>query len=227
MTDIVLATGVSKSYGALRPLRIERLALAQAERVALVGLDQPAAEVLTSLLTGATLPDTGEIRVFDRPTHAIDQAEDWLQSLDRFGVVTHRAPLLAGLTAIQNLALPFSLEIEPPSEQVRQQATALARDVRLPAAAWNARVGDLDAASQPRIRLARALALNPALVLLEHPGAAVDARDRLALARDIRAFLVERQVAAVVITADRQLAATVAPRVLVLDPATGRLWQIR
>jgi len=227
VTDIVLATGVSKSYGALRPLRIERLALAPAERVALVGLDQPAAEVLTSLLTGATLPDTGEIRVFDRPTHAIDQAEDWLQSLDRFGVVARRAPLLAGLAAIQNLALPFSLEIEPPSEQVRQRAIALARDVRLPDAAWNARVGDLDAASQLRIRLARALALNPALVLLEHPGAAVDARDRLPLARDIRAILVERQVAAVVIRADRQLAATVASRVLVLDPATGRLRQTR
>src|SRR5438552_17840989 len=100
--------------------------------------------------------------------------------------------MLAGLTAIQNLDLPFSLEIEPPSEQVRQRAIALARDVRLPDAAWNARVGDLDAASQLRIRLARALALNPALVLRQHSGAAVNAPDRLALSREIRQILVQR-----------------------------------
>ena len=60
-------TGVRKSYGGLRPLRIQSLAIAAGERVAMTGLDAAAAEMMVNLVTGASLPDEGEIRV--RPQH--------------------------------------------------------------------------------------------------------------------------------------------------------------
>ena len=49
--------GVSKHYGGLRPLRLAALAVGPGDRVAITGLDAPAAEILVNLLTGATLPD--------------------------------------------------------------------------------------------------------------------------------------------------------------------------
>ena len=87
---VVEIDGLSKDYRALRPLRIEHLAVAPAESVAIVGLDRAAAETLVNLVTGASLPDTGELRVFGRPTSAIAGADEWLAVIDRLD--RHRAP---------------------------------------------------------------------------------------------------------------------------------------
>ena len=59
---------MSKEYGGLRPLRIAELRVAAGERVAILGFDQPSAEVFVNLATGATLPDAGEVSVFGRAT---------------------------------------------------------------------------------------------------------------------------------------------------------------
>lgn len=214
---------VSKQYGALRPLRVEQLSLAAGDHVALLGLDQPAAEVLINLVTGATLPDTGHVRVFGRTTADISDSTDWLATLDRFGIVSERAALLEPLTVIQNLAIPFSLEIEPPPPEIVRQAAALAEEVGVVDTVWGQRVGDLDAVIRMRVRLGRALAFNPAVLLLEHPSAALPRHDVARFARDVRAVAERRGIAALTITADLDFAATVSRRMLVLEPATGRL----
>lgn len=220
---IVDLQGVSKSYGALRPLRIERLELAPGEQVAIIGPDQPAAEVLIGLITGASLPDAGAVRVFGRSTADIASGDEWLAGLDRFGIVTDRAALLEPLTVLQNLALPFSLDIEPPPEPIRARAAALGAELLLGSAAHATRAGDLDGSGRLRLRVARALAFDPALVLLEHPSASVPSRDAAAVARDIRAALLRRGAASLTVTADRAFASAIAGRVLVLDAASGRL----
>ena len=81
-------TGLSKSYAALRPLRVESLAVALRERVALGGLDAAGAELFVNLVTGAALPEEGEVRVFGQPTWQSPR-DDWLASLDA-GIVSHR-----------------------------------------------------------------------------------------------------------------------------------------
>src|SRR5581483_4999910 len=145
--------GVSKTYGGLRPLRIDELRVSAGDRVALLGLDQAMAEVLVNLITGAAVPDQGALTVFGRPTTAIAGAEEWLAVVDRFGIVSERAVLLEGLTAIQNLSLPFTVEIEPPSAEVRARASALAREAGLSEAEWDAPVGALAALSRTRLRI--------------------------------------------------------------------------
>jgi ABC-type transporter Mla maintaining outer membrane lipid asymmetry ATPase subunit MlaF len=220
---LVELQGVSKSYGALRPLRIERLDVAPGEQVAIVGPDQPAAEVLIGLITGASLPDAGAVRVFGRATAEITNGDEWLAGLDRLGIVSDRAALLEAMTVLQNLAVPFSLEIEPPPEAVRERAAALGAELLLDAPVHATRAGDLDGAGRLRLRVARALAFDPALVLLEHPSASVPPRDVTTVARDIRAALVRRGAASLTLTADRVFAGAIAGRVLVHDAASGRL----
>jgi ABC-type transporter Mla maintaining outer membrane lipid asymmetry ATPase subunit MlaF len=214
---------VSKNYGALRPLRIAELTMVAGEQLALIGLDQPAAEVLVSLITGGTLPDSGEVRVFGRSTADISNSEEWLAALDQFGIVSDRAALLEALTVIQNLALPFTLDIDPPPEDVRRLAEAIADEIRLDPAALDRRAGDLDAAARLRIRFARALALTPSLLLLEHPSASLNRTEALKVGADIRRVAEQRRLAALTLTADREFGRVVASRVLVLEPATGRL----
>jgi ABC-type transporter Mla maintaining outer membrane lipid asymmetry ATPase subunit MlaF len=217
---------VVKDYRGLRPLRIRQL-LVSAGSTAIVGVDQPMAETFVNLATGATLPDHGEVKVFGRPTSAVTDSTEWLALVDRFGIVSERAVLLNDLTVIQNLAMPFTLEIEPPPEDVRVRAEQLAVEVGLPEAAWRRPVAELDAAGHMRVRFGRALALDPAILLLEHPTAGVARDDTRRLARSIRDVAGRRGVAALTLTADRDLAEAVADRVLALDPASGLLRERR
>jgi predicted ABC-type transport system involved in lysophospholipase L1 biosynthesis ATPase subunit len=215
--------GVSKAYGGLRPLRITELRVAAGERVAILGVDQPAAEMFVNLATGATLPEAGEVRVFGRATSAIDDSTDWLATVDRFGILSERAVLLDALTPIQNLAMPFTLDIEPPPAAVRARAEALAREVGLAETTWAAPVGALDAVGRLRVRFGRAIALDPAILLLEHASAPLPRHDVAAVAAGIRAVAAARGMALVAATADETFARAVADRVLTLEPATGRL----
>ena len=228
MTETVLTiAGLSKDYHGLRPLRILQFTLIAGERIALLGFDRPSAEVFVNLVTGATLPDAGTVTLFGRPTAHIADSAEWLAIVDRFGIVSDRAVLLDHLSVIQNLALPFTLDIEPPPGEVRQRAAALASEVRIAEPAWEQRVADLDAAGHARVRLARALALNPAVLLLEHVSAGVEAGAARELAADIRGVSTERGAAVVALTADERFAGDVATRVLTLEPATGRLSERR
>src|SRR5882672_10819741 len=73
---------VQKNYHALRPLRIRSLDVREGESVALLGFDRAAAEVFVNLITAATVPDSGEVRIFGQPTTTIADADAWLSSLD-------------------------------------------------------------------------------------------------------------------------------------------------
>jgi ABC-type transporter Mla maintaining outer membrane lipid asymmetry ATPase subunit MlaF len=222
-TAILELTQVSKDYRALRPLRIERLMLNPAEHVVILGMDQIMAEVFVNLVTGAALPDRGEIKVFGQSTAAIADSTQWLSVVDRFGIVSERAVLLDGMTVIQNLAVPFTLDIEPPPDEVALRAAALANEVGLPESAWARPVGHLDTAGRSRVRLGRALALDPAVLLFEHPTAGVDQRAASALGEQIRSVASRRGAALVALSADQAFADAVAGRTLKLEAATGRL----
>jgi ABC-type lipoprotein export system ATPase subunit len=228
VTDHVLElTAVLKQYGALRPLRIERLIVSAGEQVAIIGLDQPAAETFISIITGASLPDQGSAVVFGRSTTAIVDSNDWLGTLDRFGIVSERAVFLEPLSVVQNLAVPFSLEIEPPPPEMREKAIGLAREVGLDAGIVDISVRELDAVTRIFVRLARALALDPTLLVLEHPSATLprDVVGRVAAA--IRAAAERRGLATLALTMDQEFAAAGSQRVLTLDPATGQLAEKR
>lgn len=216
-----------KDYRGLRPLRIERLSIAAGEQVAVIGIDQAGAEAFVNVITGAALPDQGEIVAFGESTAAIEGSAAWLALVDRFGLVTDRAVLLDPLTVAQNLALPLSLDIEPLSSDLRARAVALAREAGIPERQWDQKVAELDGASRARLRLGRALALDPAVLLLEHPNAAIEAESRSAFGRDVRALAERRGAATLTLTADPGFAALIAARVLTLDPSTGHLTERR
>ena len=147
-------TGVRKSYGGLRPLRIQSLAIAAGERVAMTGLDAAAAEMMVNLVTGASLPDEGEVRVFGRSTVDVRTAEAWLASLDAFGIVTDRAVILEGATLAQNLAMPFTLAIDPIEPETLERVVRLADECDI-APQWLDQPGRLAAAGGPGAHASR------------------------------------------------------------------------
>jgi ABC-type polar amino acid transport system ATPase subunit len=215
--------GVSKDYHSLRPLRLQQLAIGAGASVAIVGLDHAAAEIFVNLVTGASLPDAGDVRLFGRPTASIADSAEWLAIVDRVGIVSDRAVLLERLTATQNLAMPFTLDIEPPPDDIQARAEALAEEVRLPPAAWTQAVAAPGPDARARVRLGRALALDPQLLVLEHATATLAPREAIAFGRDVRRIAERRDAALLALTADDGFARAVASRVLVFDPASGQL----
>ena len=113
------------------------------------------------------------VRVLGRDTAAITTGDDWLASLDRFGIVSPRAVLIEAATIEENLAMPFTLQIDPIPPDVAAQVSALAAECGIPADALKQTTGEASPAVRTRLHFARALAPQPALLLLEHPTAAL------------------------------------------------------
>ena len=215
--------GVVKAYQALRPLRLAELRVAAGAVVSIGGIDALGAEVLVNLMTAAMTPDAGTVRLFGTSTTAIGDYEGWLAMLDGLGLVTERAVLLGQCTVAQNLALPHTLAIDPIRADVRPRVTALADEVGIAAALLDAPVHDAPAAVVQRLRLARALALDPRLLVAEHPSASLPRDEVAGFARDLAAIASRRGLGVLAISADREFVRALGGTALTLDAATGVL----
>jgi ABC-type transporter Mla maintaining outer membrane lipid asymmetry ATPase subunit MlaF len=220
---VIRLNGVTKNYGGLRPLRIQSFELEPAQTVALIGLDRAAAEVLVNLITAATLPDSGDVETFGSPTHLITDSDTWFRSLDKFGIVSSRNPLVDELRVEQNLALPLTLDVGDMSPDLRRHAGRIAEEVGIAPGDRTKSMAAADATMRMRVRLGKALALDPAVLIAEHPNAEVPPDEVGRLAAVLKRLAASRGIAMLVLTADQRFAAAVASRVLMLNPSTGEL----
>jgi ABC-type transporter Mla maintaining outer membrane lipid asymmetry ATPase subunit MlaF len=223
VSPVLQISKVRKQYQGLRPLRISELSIAAGERVALSGLDAGAAEVLVNLVTGASLPDEGEVIVTGRSTASIADGEDWLASLDRFGIVSPRAVLLDAATLLQNLAMPLTLDIEPVPPGIAERVNVLAREAGIDAVQLEKPIAALDAVTRARAHLARAVALEPSLLILEHPTAGFVAGDGASFGQAVASVAGARSLATLMISEDAEFSAAAATRRLALHGASGDL----
>jgi ABC-type transporter Mla maintaining outer membrane lipid asymmetry ATPase subunit MlaF len=213
---------VSKDYRSLRPLRIAELDLTPGRSLALVGFDQTMAEVFVDLITAAILPDSGEVVALGQHTSSITDPGSWLTTLDQFGLFTERAVLVEQFTVEQNLALPLSITVEDMTSEIRARVSELATEIGL-ASELHRQAGVLGPERRARIRLGRALALAPKIIVAEHPNATLSPQEANVLATDMSRIIAARRVASIVLTADQSFARAVAKEVFVLEPATGAL----
>jgi len=223
VSHVLQIRNLRKQYHGLRPLRINELSIDAGERVALSGLDAGAAEVLVNLVTGASLPEEGEVIVTGRSTASIADGEDWLASLDRFGIVSPRAVLLDAATLLQNLAMPLTLDIEPVPPDIAERVNALAREAGIDSVQLEKPIAALDAVTRARAHLVRAVALEPALLILEHPTAGFAAGDGASFGQSVASVAGARSLATLMISEDADFSAAAATRRLALHGGSGDL----
>ena len=164
MTDLLLeASGVVKHYGAVAALRDASLAIRPGEVHALMGANGAGKSTLVKVLTGAVTPDAGTIllRGDTRQVHSPAEAR-------RTGMVSvYQEPaIIPDLTVAQNLALT-----ETPVAPFRARMS----DLGIPKLDLSAQARDLPLATLRIIDLARALAIEPAVLLLDEMTAALPA----------------------------------------------------
>jgi ABC-type transporter Mla maintaining outer membrane lipid asymmetry ATPase subunit MlaF len=214
---------VEKQYGGLRPLRVRALDISDHSSTLLLGFDRPAAETFINLITGATLPEAGDVVCLGRPTRDIDNSAEWLAFVERFGIVSDRVVLLESMTVAQNLAISFDLDLEPVPPHILSRVVPLATEVGIDQSMLETRVGEATPLLQARVRLARALALDPEVLVLEHPTATLSPEDARSYAALIRNIGERRTLAIVGLTADETFAGQTNGRLLVWQPATGEV----
>jgi ABC-type sugar transport system ATPase subunit len=134
--------------------------------------------------------------------------------------------LLENMTVEENLTMPLTMALHDVDSVVRTKVAAVAEEVGLSSDQLRQPVAALSAGSRLRVRLGRALAPDPRILLSEHPNASVDAADIGRFAVEYARLVRRRGVVSVVLTADSAFASAIAQRTLTLQPATGELKQI-
>jgi putative ABC transport system ATP-binding protein len=211
MSEVLVSVRkLTKNYQALRPLRVESLEVRRAAIVSIAGLDAQAAEMLVGLLTGAVLPDQGEVHLLGKSTHDVADSEAWLAMLDQVGIVTDRAVLIGQFAVEQNIAIPFTLQVDPLTDDVRPRVQQLAREVGLREADLGRQVGQ----SPPEV---------VALLIAEHPSATLPRGAVKAYAEELARVARTRKMAVLAITADPAFSDALGGQTLTHDPATGAL----
>jgi nitrate/nitrite transport system ATP-binding protein len=205
--------GVSKGYGkgAQRTQVLEdvNLAIAEGEFVAIVGFSGSGKTTLVNLLAGLTAPDAGAVLKGGRPITG--------PGPDR-GVVFQSYSLMPWLSVAQNVAL--AVDAAAAGRPRAEREARVARYVQMVglAPARAKRPAQLSGGMRQRVAVARALAANPDVLLLDEPLSALDALTRAKLQDEIVRIWGEERKTVLLITNDVDEALIVADRIIPLDP---------
>ena len=210
---------VSKQFGDFQALRDVSLDIASGELIALLGPSGCGKTTLLRIIAGLETPDVGSIHFSGEDTTDVHVRERGV------GFVFQHYALFRHMTVFDNVA--FGLRMKPrgerPSEaKIKEKVMSLLQLVQLD---WIADryPSQLSGGQRQRIALARALAVEPKVLLLDEPFGALDAKVRKELRRWLRRLHDELHVTSIFVTHDQEEALEVADRVVVINQ--GRIEQ--
>lgn len=211
---------VEKSFGGFRALKNISLDIGSGELAALLGPSGCGKTTLLRIIAGLEAPDSGSILF-----HGEDATDRHVRDR-QVGFVFQHYALFRHMTVFENIA--FGLRVRPRGQRPSERAIGLKVNdlLKLVQLDWLADryPGQLSGGQRQRIALARALAVEPKVLLLDEPFGALDAKVRKDLRRWLRRLHDELHVTSVFVTHDQEEALEVADRVVVLNE--GRIEQI-
>ncbi|MEZ0497103.1 ATP-binding cassette domain-containing protein [Sphingomonas sp. IW22] len=199
--------GVTKAYGAARAVDEVSLTVAPGEFVALVGTSGSGKSTLLKMVNRLVVPDTGSVAIDGR-----DVADDAPHRLRRrVGYVFQNIGLFPHLSVGENVAI--AARMGAPAVDID---AALGR-VELPADMAGRMPDQLSGGQRQRVGVARALAGEARLLLMDEPFGALDPVTRDALGRRVRALHERIGLTTILVTHDMTEALLLADRVLVMS----------
>lgn len=200
---------VSKSYGAARVLDDVNLAIEEGEFVAIVGFSGSGKTTLIAAIAGLIAPDSGEITLQGKPV--LDAGPDR-------GVVFQSYSLMPWLTVFGNVALAVDALNKGMSAAERRATCLKYIDMVGLGHAVDRRPAELSGGMRQRVAVARALAMNPQILLLDEPLSALDALTRAKLQDEIESIWRRERKTVVLVTNDVDEALLLADRIIPLTP---------
>jgi phospholipid/cholesterol/gamma-HCH transport system ATP-binding protein len=187
------------------------LRVAAAESVAILGRSGTGKSVLLRLIAGLQEPDSGSIAIDGQ--NVVGLAHDRLNKIRlRLGYLFQDAALYDSLTIEENVAFPLRRQQRLPRSDRDARVQALLAEVGMAEAAKKM-PADVSGGMKKRAALARALALDPDILLFDEPTAALDPITAGEINDMIVHLKTQRRLAAIVVTHDLHTARAVADRV--------------
>ena len=214
----VVVKGLRKSFGEQRVLNGVDLTVAKGETVAVMGRSGTGKSVLLKLLVGLQAPDAGSISIQGEEITSL--GIDRLNEIrKKVGFLFQQAALYDSLTVEENVAFPLSRHSQLSATERKDRVDELLKSVDMQEGLQKL-PSEISGGMQKRVGLARALALDPEILLFDEPTAGLDP----ITAREIGDLIVklqrERQVSSIVVTHDVQSAKVFSDRMLFMKEGT-------
>ena len=213
---VVAVEDLHKSFGSQRVLNGISLTVRRSETLAVLGRSGSGKSVLLRLIIGLQKPDSGAVRIHgqDIAGLALDQIGEIRKKI---GFLFQHAALYDSLTVEQNVAFPLQhhkkemLESER-ADRVKKLLAEVGMEGDL-----EKMPSDISCGMQKRVGLARALALEPDILLLDEPTAGLDPISAAEIDDLVLKLQAEHHMASIVVTHDLHSAKTIADRLALLN----------
>jgi phospholipid/cholesterol/gamma-HCH transport system ATP-binding protein len=215
-TPAIAVEHLYKSFGQQKVLKGISLTVKRGETLAVLGRSGTGKSVLLRIIIGLEQPDSGSVRIHgkDIAGHSLDQLGEIRKKM---GFLFQHAALYDSLTVEQNVAFPLQhhkkgMSSSEQSERVRQLLAEVGMEGHL-----DKMPSDISGGMQKRVGLARALALEPDILLLDEPTAGLDPISSAEIGDLVLKLQAEHHMASIVVTHDLHSAKTIADRLILLN----------
>src|SRR4051794_28939901 len=205
-----------RNFGAVKALNGINISLGEGEFLSLLGPSGCGKTTALRLVAGFDRPDSGAIVVDGKDLTGVPP------NRRDMGMVFQAYSLFPNLTAEQNVE--FGLRIRKHKRESRAKRVAELLETGGPAPAGKRSPYQLSGGMQQRVAFARALAIEPRVLLLDEPLSALDAKVRVQLREEIRRIQTQLGITTIYVTHDQEEALSISDRVAVLSQ--GRIEQI-
>ena len=206
--SIIEAVGVTKSFanGAMHvdAVRGIDLIVRKGEMLAIIGPSGSGKSTLLNLLGAIETPTTGNVFFEGTDVANLNDTERTLLRRRRIGFIFQAFNLLPTLTAVENAALP--LELDGVSEKTARERALACMDLVDIADRADHLPTQMSGGEQQRVAVARALVIEPALVLADEPTGNLDSVNSAQVMRLLRDLVDSRGQTVVIVTHDNDIA---------------------
>ena len=204
-------------FGRLKVLRDINLELARGQTLAVIGETGCGKTVLLKTIIGLLRPTRGAVYFDGHDLAGLNEKELTTQRV-RFGFLFQQAALFDSMTVAQNVAFPLRQHTSKKESEVRQITLARLAEVGLPEEVAAKKPAELSGGMRKRVGLARALALEPEIILYDEPTTGLDPIMSDVINELILTTRRQHPVTSVVVTHDMRTARKVADRLVMLYP---------
>jgi phospholipid/cholesterol/gamma-HCH transport system ATP-binding protein len=216
-TPLIETQDLTVRFGRQTVLRTINLAVPRGQTVVIIGESGCGKTVLLKSIIGLVRPTSGEVRFGGQDLAALSEKE-LTRERTRFGFVFQQAALFDSLTVAQNVAFPLKEHGQKGPVEVREVVQSLLSEVGLPESIVEKRPAELSGGMRKRVGLARALALNPEVMLYDEPTNGLDPIMSDVINGLIQSTRKAHPVTSIVVTHDMNTTRKVADRVVMLYP---------
>ena len=204
-----------KAFGEQVVLDNISIAVPRGKTLLVLGRSGTGKSVLLKLLIGLQKPDEGEIEINGEDLLAMPP-DELNKTRKKMGFLFQNAALYDSLTVEENVAFPLRRHTKMKDKERRERVRELLARVGMEEAVGKM-PADISGGMKKRVGLARALALDPEIMLLDEPNAGLDPITAAEIDELIRDLQQERGMTSIVVTHDMRSVQTVADRVALLN----------